>query len=193
MSHCKALVQTYHLDMLCILENRIHVSSLSDLNFINSHKVYDLESCCNNFQCANPGRIWLKWNSDTLVFQPSFFSSQMIIGMVYYGSCPPFLLSVIYASNQQSERRVLWEDLRSLSPTGGIPWLVLGDFNCCRLPSEKLGGNSLQQHQLYDFNSVIFDTKLHDLASMGPLYTWYNQMIDSPIHIRLDRMLVNEY
>ncbi|XP_020695245.1 uncharacterized protein LOC110108792 [Dendrobium catenatum] len=28
---------------------------------------------------------------------------------------------------------------------------------------------------------------------MGPSYTWYYQRTDSPIHIRLDRMLVNEY
>ncbi|KAI0499558.1 hypothetical protein KFK09_017764 [Dendrobium nobile] len=140
------LVQSLRLDMICILENRIQLTSLSDQSFFNSHMVYDYESSCNNFHCSNPGRIWIKWCPDKLTFQPCFFSSQMIAGMVSYGSNIPFLLSVIYASNNQVERKVLWEDLRNITPTEGIPWILMGDYNCCRFPSEKLGGNTLHQN-----------------------------------------------
>lgn len=156
VSYCKMLVQSLHLDMICILENRIPLSHLSDLSFFNSHLVFESESSCNNFHCYNPGRIWIKWSPDILHFQPSFFSDQMIAGMVTYGSNSPFLLSVIYASNSQEERKTLWDDLRSISPSGDVPWLLMGDYNYCRFPSEKLDGNNLHQSQLFDFNSVIF-------------------------------------
>lgn len=57
---------------------------------------------------------------------------------------------------------------------GDIPWILMGDFNCCRFPTDKLGGNTLIQNQLQDFNATIFDIKLKALASMGNSYTWFN-------------------
>ncbi|XP_020699543.1 uncharacterized protein LOC110111848 [Dendrobium catenatum] len=192
VSFCKNLVQSLHLDMICILENRILPQSLYDLNFSNCHLLFDIEASCHNFHCASSGRIWIKWSTDRISFNPSFFSSQMIAGMVSFGSSTPFLLSVIYASNSQVERKVLWEDIRAISPAGNVPWILMGDFNTCCFSSEKLGGNPLNQNLLNDINSVIFDTNLKNLGSIGPSYTWFNQRTDSPIHIKLDRMLIND-
>ncbi|XP_020691324.1 uncharacterized protein LOC110105965 [Dendrobium catenatum] len=193
VSYCKMLVQSLRLDMICILENRIQLQSLSDLNFSNSHLIFDMEASCHNFHCASLGRIWLKRSTDRLSFQPSFFSSQMIVDMVYFGSSTPFLLYVIYASNSQVERKVLWDGIRSISPSDNVPWILMGDFNTCHFSSDKLGGNPLNQNLLNDINSVIFDTNLKDLGSIGPSYTWFNQRTDCPIHIKLDRMMVNEH
>ncbi|KAI0504504.1 hypothetical protein KFK09_015456 [Dendrobium nobile] len=39
---------------------------------------------------------------------------------------------------------------------------------------------------------MIFNNRLRDLHSVGCKYTWFNQRIDQPIHIKLDRVLVNE-
>ncbi|PKU60663.1 uncharacterized protein LOC110092977 [Dendrobium catenatum] len=188
---CKNLVQSLRLDMLCILENIIQLSSLSDPFFFNSHLVFDFEDSCNNFHCANPGRIWVKWDTGRITFNPLFISSQLVAGMVYYGNNAPFLLAVVYASNSLEDRKVLWEEIRNIRPSQGTPWITMGDFNCCRYPSDKLGGNVLHQNQLFDFNSLIFYTNLFDLASVGYTYTWYNQRSVNPIHIKLDRMLVN--
>ncbi|PKU84572.1 threonine dehydratase [Dendrobium catenatum] len=68
----------------------------------------------------------------------------------------------------------------------------MGDFKCCQFPSDKLGGNALHQNQLSDFNGLIFYANLKELASVGPSYTWFNQRTINPIHIKLDRMLVND-
>ncbi|KAL0917204.1 hypothetical protein M5K25_012252 [Dendrobium thyrsiflorum] len=178
--------------MICILENRIQESSIRNKFFCNQHRVFNLEESCNNFNCSSPGRIWLKWDPDKIQFMPSFISAQMIAGTIVYGTSKPFLLSIIYASNSQEERRILWDDIRSIDPNGGTPWILMGDFNCCRYPSDKLGGNALHQNQLCEFNNLIFDTNLTDLASVGLPYTWYNQRTDNPIHIILDRMFVND-
>ncbi|KAL0913533.1 hypothetical protein M5K25_016998 [Dendrobium thyrsiflorum] len=155
-------------------------------------KVFNLEESCNNFNCSSPGRIWLKWDPDKIQFMPFFISAQMIAGTIVYGTSKPFLLSIIYASNNQEDRRILWDDIRSISPNGDTPWILMGDFNCCRYPSDKLGGNALHQNQLCEFNNLIFDANLTDLASVGLPYTWYNQRTDNPIHIIIDRMFIND-
>ncbi|KAI0513437.1 hypothetical protein KFK09_009458 [Dendrobium nobile] len=92
----------------------------------------------------------------------------------------------------KDERISLWEDIRRINPFNNLPWIVAGDFNCCRFVSEKAGGNPLTVDKMGHFNSLIFDTALTDLTSTGIFFTWNNQRSDNPISIKLDRALVNE-
>ncbi|KAL0921107.1 hypothetical protein M5K25_008142 [Dendrobium thyrsiflorum] len=173
-------------------ENRIHFSSLHNPFFSANHKVFISEDSCHNFNYSQSGRIWIKWNAAKINFIPSFTSQQMIMGQVSYGNQPSFTLSVIYASNDHSDRSLLWDNIRSTAPDHLSPWIIMGDFNCCRFATEKLGGNTLTHSRLWELNSLIFDAKLEDLHSVGSSYTWFNQRLDRPIHIKLDRILVNE-
>ncbi|KAL0919220.1 hypothetical protein M5K25_011302 [Dendrobium thyrsiflorum] len=104
----------------------------------------------------------------------------------------PCLLSVIYASNSFSDRNALWDDLRSQDPGDSMPWIIFGDFNCCRYQSEKSGGNAIPTAKLAPFNDFIFDSKVTEIPSTGIFLTWYNQRTVNPILIRLDRMLAND-
>ncbi|KAL0927427.1 hypothetical protein M5K25_001594 [Dendrobium thyrsiflorum] len=110
----------------------------------------------------------------------------------HHNSSQPFLLSVIYASNDRGSRSCLWDQIRSSVPSQDTPWIIMGDFNCCRFASDKLGGNVISQSSMGEFNSMIFDTRLTDMHSIGNKYTWFNQRQDCPIHIKLDRVLVND-
>ncbi|PKU66910.1 hypothetical protein MA16_Dca018913 [Dendrobium catenatum] len=67
----------------------------------------------------------------------------------------------------------------------------MGDFNCYRFEHEKAGGNTSSNVRVGELNSFIFDSGLQDLKSVGLLFTWFNQRLDAPIHIKLDRMLIN--
>ncbi|KAI0524990.1 hypothetical protein KFK09_004380 [Dendrobium nobile] len=127
----------------------------------------------------------------TFPFIPSFTSSQVIHGLVQAGSIPPFYLSVVYAANDMGDRRSLWEDLLNLSVGIDLPWVLMGDFNCCKLQEEKAGGNLLTADRLGELNNFIFEAGVHDLASVGLFFIWFNQRAEDPIHIKLDRMLVN--
>ncbi|KAI0522759.1 hypothetical protein KFK09_005144 [Dendrobium nobile] len=147
---CKDLIATFNLKLLCILEAKIHQPVNHDPWFYYSRVLFNNEMCCDNFSCADPGRIWIKWDSSQLIFSPSFTSSQVIHGIVEAGSLPPLYLSVVYAANELVDRKALWNDLLSISNAG-----------------------------------------IQDLASVGLFYTWYNQRGEAPIHIKLDRMLVN--
>ncbi|PKU62559.1 Putative ribonuclease H protein [Dendrobium catenatum] len=188
---CKDLIKAHSLKLLAVLEAKIHPSWASDPWFVHSHSLFENEHCCDNFSLASPGRIWIKWDSSQVSFSPSFYSSQIIHGTFSSGSSPPIVLTVIYAANLPEDRKELWDNLLTLSHSINLPWVIMGDFNCCRFESEKVGGVPLVQGRLDELNNCIFDCGLQDLASVGLLFTWYNQRVDLPIHIKLDRILVN--
>ncbi|KAI0524434.1 hypothetical protein KFK09_003803 [Dendrobium nobile] len=188
---CKDLISSHNLKLLGILEAKIQPSMSSDPWFCHSHKLFDNELCCDNFAFSNPGRIWLKWDSTAVSFSPSFFSSQIIHGLFSSGSSPLIFLSVIYAANQPDDRKVLWDSLLQISNNINLPWAIMGDFNCYRYEFEKVGGAPLPSGRLGELSNFIFNSGLQDLSSVGLLYTWFNQRIDLPIHIKLDRILVN--
>ncbi|XP_020695761.1 uncharacterized protein LOC110109164 [Dendrobium catenatum] len=81
--------------------------------------------------------------------------------------------------------------MRGLIPTSPHLWIILGDFNCCRFANEKAGGIELLPSRLGELNNFIFDGGVHDFPSVGLFYTLSNLQISQPIHIKLDRMLVN--
>ncbi|KAL0913107.1 hypothetical protein M5K25_016539 [Dendrobium thyrsiflorum] len=164
---------------------------MQDRWFCSNHRIFANENSYNNFDQASPGRIWIKWNSDNISFTHTSSSSQMITGIVKTSHTIPFLLSAVYASNSFDERLALWEDLSKVQSNNTLPWVILGDFNCCRFQSDKKGGNSIPLSRLAPFNNFIFDSHLVELPSSGLFHTWYNQRTDNPIHLRLDRILAN--
>ncbi|KAL0907108.1 hypothetical protein M5K25_025651 [Dendrobium thyrsiflorum] len=188
---CKDLVNSHKLKLICILEARIHSSTLLDPWFVNMHRIYENEGSCNNFNISSPGRIWLKWDASSVTFSPHYASPQMIHGTFYFGSTS-ILISVIYAANSVDSRKSLWEDLRRMIPSSPMPWVVLGDLNCCRYADDKAGGTAIPMDRLGELNNIIFDCGLMDLSSVGLHYTWFNQRPELPIHIKLDRTLIND-
>ncbi|PKU87389.1 hypothetical protein MA16_Dca008485 [Dendrobium catenatum] len=124
-------------------------------------------------------------------FEHLHSSSQLIHGIISAGFFPPIYLSVICASNYFEERKSLWNLLVDSVPPRDQPWVILGDFNCCRSNSEKASGSLLPNSRLGELNNMIFNCGVHDLSSTGLFYTWFNQRVDNPIHIKLDRVLVN--
>ncbi|KAI0501396.1 hypothetical protein KFK09_016341 [Dendrobium nobile] len=188
---CRELVSANNLGLLCILEAKVYNESINDPWFVNSHMIFNTEDNINNFDHSNPGRIWIKWNPSIITFSPLFIASQIIHGTVTVGTHPPVLISVIYAANKVCDSNILWDQLRNLVPDPSTAWVIMGDFNCYRSEEEKSGGQNTHNSPLGELNKVIFDCGLLDLASVGLFYTWYNQRLDLPIHIKLDRMLTN--
>ena len=45
----------------------------------------------------------------------------------------------MYGPNINRERNVMWEELAGVASWWGFPWIVSGDFNAVRFPSESLG------------------------------------------------------
>ncbi|KAI0500636.1 hypothetical protein KFK09_018852 [Dendrobium nobile] len=190
VSFCKSLINSHDLKLLCILEAKISASSLEDPWFLRSHTLFENEDSCNNFGDSPLGRIWIKWDSSVLSFNLISTSPQFIHGTLSVGSFPPIFLTAIYASNSVEDRKHLWDQVLIFTPSDH-PWIILGDFNCCRFQSEKAGGSTISGSRLGELNSMMFNCGVQDLSSTGLFYTWFNQQVDNPIHIKLDRVLVN--
>ncbi|KAK7243833.1 hypothetical protein RIF29_38645 [Crotalaria pallida] len=84
----------------------------------------------------------------------------------------------VYGANDQELRKELWDDLRGIHVSVNTPWLILGDFNCCLDPSEKLGGNQVDWEAMEDFRACVQDCRLQDMRFCGNLFTWCNRQLD---------------
>ncbi|KAL0420939.1 UNVERIFIED_CONTAM: hypothetical protein Slati_3116800 [Sesamum latifolium] len=61
-----------------------------------------------------------------------------------------------------------------MESVGDDPWLVLGDFNTVRDPSEVNGTSGDISVAMEEFQDSISSTRLLDLPIQGETYTWNN-------------------
>ncbi|XP_020691383.1 uncharacterized protein LOC110106006 [Dendrobium catenatum] len=149
-------------------------------------------SNCNNFDHSFPGRIWIKWNPAVVTFIPSFSSSQLIHGCIHYGASKKFLVSVVYAANSLEDRKLLWQDLSSIAVNITSPWVIMGDFNCYKDSNDKSGGSPTHFSHFGELNGWYSSSGTFEFASTGLHYTWFNKRANDPVHVKLDRMIVNQ-
>lgn len=107
-----------------------------------------------------------------------------------------FICSAIYAFNTAAERTQLWEELRGTRAAYDylkLPWILLGDFNVTLASLEHSRALDYRTDQLgmRQFQEVVTDCSVTDLAYTGAIYTWWNKRTEDPIGKKLDRALVN--
>jgi hypothetical protein len=145
-------------------------------------------------------------NFDEFVYVPSvgasggliiIWQSSMFSGMVMH--CTSFALSVYFTSvhNAQSltivniygpcdgeNREVFIKWLFDLNIPDDEEWLIMGDFNFIRSPSNrnKAGGNI---NDMLIFNDFIREQHLTEIPIKGRKFTWSN-MQDNPLLEQLD-------
>ncbi|GJV82670.1 RNA-directed DNA polymerase, eukaryota, reverse transcriptase zinc-binding domain protein [Tanacetum coccineum] len=103
--------------------------------------------------------------------------------------------TVIYVSNSRMERRKLWKDLEIQKIiTGGIPWVILGDFNATLKVSEHSNGSANPSSEMSDFQECVNSIEIDDLHSEGFHYTWTKSLKNPKCKTlkKLDRIMVNE-
>ena len=108
-------------------------------------------------------------------------------------SLPIFVLILqsFYGDNNASLRETLWSDMVSRGDEWELtPWILMGDFNATRNPSER---STTWDGQTDRLETCIRDAKVDDdLRYSGMHYTWTNQCTENLIVRKLDRVLVNE-
>ncbi|XP_013674027.1 uncharacterized protein LOC106378448 [Brassica napus] len=163
-----------------------------------STSVFNSWSMMSNYEDNSLGRIWFVWRSDVQV-TPVFKSDQLItVSIVLEGDEKEFFLSVVYALNTETERHVLWEDLKNHQNSPIFrrkPWLVMGDFNeTLDIAEHYLYETSpVATHGMREFQSVTQNCSLLDFPSHGPVYMWSNKRSEGIISKKLDRVLFNDY
>uniref|UniRef100_A0A2N9J257 Reverse transcriptase domain-containing protein n=1 Tax=Fagus sylvatica TaxID=28930 RepID=A0A2N9J257_FAGSY len=84
----------------------------------------------------------------------------------------------------------MWEELAGVVTWWGVPWVVGGDFNAIRFPSERLGASHFTS-SMHAFSDFISSCRLRDLPLEGGLFTWSNNRENEAMS-RIDRFLFSE-
>jgi hypothetical protein len=59
---------------------------------------------------------------------------------VHFGNGREWYFTAIYASPNEDNRRIMWDDLKQIANSTQEPWLLAGDFNDIASVNEKKGG-----------------------------------------------------
>lgn len=125
-------------------------------------------SFVDNYDHDDHGRIWVGWNPSLYNFQKVNCTDQFVHCRVQRVRDDfNFFVTSIYASNDAVKRVDLWNDLISMPNTIDGPWLVSGDFNMIRYPSEKRGGNQVPVQLMDEFNNCIQSCGLTDIPTIS--------------------------
>lgn len=67
----------------------------------------------------------------------------------------------MYGSNNYIERQELWSHIHQMQSSS--PWVVMGDFNAIKTPSEKVGGDRSWPPWMDDFGNSLISAEHKDL------------------------------
>jgi hypothetical protein len=95
--------------------------------------------------------------------------------------------SGVYGPNINRERLTMWEELAGVASWWGVQWVVGGDFNAIKFPSERLGATHFTS-SMHAFSDFISSYGLRDIPMEGGLFTWSNNREDAGMS-RIDWVL----
>ncbi|KAF8015484.1 hypothetical protein BT93_H1105 [Corymbia citriodora subsp. variegata] len=138
----------------------------------------------NNLSCV--GLIETK-------FLGLLINTQIIHGMIrILQSSSTLFISAVYGEHTCTSRRPLWNGINFLSATlKESPWVVVGDFNAIRDPSDRVGGSDNWILAFNEFGECLSHAELEDLRYVGFRYTWSTSSGEHRKQRKIDRVLVN--
>ncbi|KAG6789217.1 hypothetical protein POTOM_005307 [Populus tomentosa] len=96
------------------------------------------------------------------------------------------LVSFMYAPNDGSLKKELWEYLANFKTSVSKPWCLAGDFNETLFPSDRKGGSRISS-AMKSFKNCIDCCELIELPLNGKKFTWSRGNAAS----RIDRLFVS--
>ncbi|GKD57153.1 RNA-directed DNA polymerase, eukaryota [Tanacetum coccineum] len=136
------------------------------------------------------GGILCIWDPSLFVKDNSMVSDSFLaISGTWIPSSTKLLIIFVYAPQDLTERRMLWDFIRHLIDSWDGECILLGDFNEVRY-EHKRHGSLFNSHGANSFNNFITMMGLIDLPLEGYSFTWAYK---SPSKMsKLDRFLISE-
>jgi hypothetical protein len=187
--YCKQYITMHKPVMIVIVETRCDPLSLD-----RTFKLLGYDGLVATNVQGYAGGIAVAWQKDQVSVEDCIKKFQFIHLKVNYSSGEQWYFTAIYASPNEENRSLLWEDLREIARNMKDAWLLAGDFNDIASVEEKKGGAIPSMRRCSKFRERINACKLLDLGAMGPKYTWRGPLYHGGqrIYERLDRALCNE-
>ncbi|KAJ8419728.1 LOW QUALITY PROTEIN: hypothetical protein Cgig2_019166 [Carnegiea gigantea] len=143
----------------------------------------------HNFSLNHKGRIWIAWNPRAYRAQLLHMLDQLIHCKVTQLSTNKiFFLSMIYGKNHEAQRHHLCNDLQNIAQTMDEAWCLMGDFNTICLKEDRIGGNEVQDNDIWEIATLLDTCEIQELKSSGAYYSWTNKTIWS----RIDHVFLND-
>ncbi|XP_019265527.1 PREDICTED: uncharacterized protein LOC109243087 [Nicotiana attenuata] len=187
--HCLEMVKMHKPAMLVLLETKMadHQTLAQQLQF---------DMIIQSPTIGPFGGIVLMWKEEFVAVEEVATTPQGIHAMVKVSpDHPPWLFSAIYANNLLANRKLLWEDLITISKNIKTNWFIGGDFNEVLKARNKFGGNPINLSRSNLFWNCINECNLLDLGYKGSKYTWTNKRYSNKTSLileRIDRCFANE-
>ncbi|OIT33042.1 hypothetical protein A4A49_12963 [Nicotiana attenuata] len=133
----------------------------------------DWSACCN-YNAHPNGRIWLLCKSNVNI-QILVIDDQFIHCEIHEtNSNFKAMETVVYASNDSTQRNQLWRKLIQIGTNIQDYWLLSGDFNNVLHTDDKIG-TPVTQAETQGFQDMINTLQLSQVKSLGWHYTWCNK------------------
>ena len=183
----KELNIKYRINFLALQETKMDCVTHMDVKSLWGNSNYDFVA---SDSLGNSGGMLCIWEASTFVKKGATISDNFI---AIYGTWLPsntkILLVVVYAPQQPSCKRILWEFLYSLLRRWNGEAIVMGDFNEVRNMDER-SGSAFNVPNARRFDQFISSSGLVDVKLEGYSFTWSHPSASKMS--KLDRFLVTE-
>lgn len=114
------------------------------------------------------GGILLVWSSSFSLV--SSFINSFCVSVILQKKGFHFLVTGVYGPQSDSDKLLFMDELKSISDTHDMPWMLVGDFNLFR-GMQDTTGNIRNIGTMQGFNSFIAEAGLTEVSLQGRLYT----------------------
>ncbi|GJT08929.1 RNA-directed DNA polymerase, eukaryota [Tanacetum coccineum] len=183
----KALVNSHKLNFLAIQETKMGRVSHMDVKFLWGNSNYDFV-CCDSL--GNSGGILCIWEASIFKKDKVTISDNFIAIYGTWLPCNTKILFVnVYAPQQVSVKRILWDYISTIIGRWNGESIVMGDFNEVRTSDERRG-SCFNPYGAKYFDRFISYSGLVDIALDGYAFTWSHPSASKMS--KLDRFLVSD-
>ncbi|KAF8762519.1 hypothetical protein HU200_009494 [Digitaria exilis] len=111
------------------------------------------------------------------------FSLTVVLTLLSDGAS--LTITNVYAPTARSEKTSFLAELETIAAMTSGPWMIIGDFNLTRLPTDKNKG-PFNHSEAHLFNDTINTIALLEIPLVDRAFTWSNKR-DNPTLVRLDQ------
>jgi len=183
------LVGRHKVDLLCLQETKRELFDRASCQALWGDSDLAWE-CLPAVNAA--GGLLCVWNNcnfqvDLRVSEKGF----IMLGGVWIPDMQRIIVVNMYAPCDIVGKRQLWQDLISRKLQSQDPcWCLVGDFNCIRHPSERMGSNrgNSALSIISEFNDWLAAMEVEDIPCAGKPFTWVRP--NGSCKSKLDRVVV---
>lgn len=160
--------------------------------FLFADHVYSLWSSLyfpGSFSSPN-SKIWILWRGNFSITLASETDQLLYLRITHLFRPDPIFVTAVYAKSTKYERRVLWEDILSLSNSvGTLPSMIAGDFNAICSLDEYSGPSTPDMGSIAELAAFILAGGFVALPTTGGFLTWSGVPLAGRVRKKVDRFL----